>query len=140
MNRAVPFISHCWRIILFAILMLYVVSLFPTVVSAQVTPQYPVIFVHGLNSSGSTFQTMKSSLDPTGVLTGERLIAWKTPSGPLSCSWSHDWSADVPSWTPISGVGVLPASRRYFAIDFSSNNGLTLSAHGGVYHRIYADD
>ena len=107
------------------------VSLFPTVVSAQVTPPYPVIFVHGINDSGSTFQTMKSFLDPTGVLTGERLIAWKIPSsGLLSCSWSHDWSSAKPTWTPISGVGVLPAARRYFAIDFSSNNDLTLSAQG----------
>ena len=41
--------------------------------SAQVTPDYPVIFVHGLNSSARTWQDMIASSDNTGALTGGRL-------------------------------------------------------------------
>ncbi len=100
-------------------------------------PPYPVIFVHGLIGSGADFQSMIGSLDPTGVLTGGRLQAWKTPSGPLSCNWTDSWANHPPllSWTQASGVGI-PASKRYFAIDFSSYNDLTFNEQGGELKQV----
>lgn len=115
------------RVLLFLV---FGVLLFAFSAQAQVAPPYPVIFVHGLNSSAATFQSMIGSLDPTGDLTGGRLLAWETPSGPLSCSWTDSWAnPPSPSWTPVSGVGI-PARKRYFAIDFSNSYDLTLSAQG----------
>ncbi|MHB9116727.1 MAG: Lcl domain-containing protein [Burkholderiales bacterium] len=116
------------------------VLMFALSAEAQVEPPYPVIFVHGLNGSGADFQSMIGSLDPTGAKTGGRLVAWKVPSGPLSCSWSDSWEKDVPwfgkhAWTPASGVGI-PASKRYFAIDFSKPSGLTFNAQGNELKQV----
>jgi uncharacterized alpha/beta hydrolase family protein len=60
--------------------------------SSAVIPQYPVIFVHGIASDGSTFKEMIGAIDDEfGTYTGGRLLAWAQRSGPLSCSWRGAW-------------------------------------------------
>lgn len=104
-------------------------SIFPVLSMGQVTPQYPVIFVHGINSSAATFRQMIYSFDITGDMTGGRLYAWKNSPGPSNCSWSGSWSESYQSWTPVAAVGV-PASKRFFAIDFTDNNDLSFYDQG----------
>lgn len=96
-------------------------------------PAYPVIFVHGLNESGADFKAMRHYLDSTAEFTGQRMIAWKIASGLLSCSGTNDWDLTLPTYKPIAPEKV---AGRYFAIDFSSPNNLTLSTQGSELKQV----
>jgi streptogramin lyase len=102
---------------------------FPLQGIAQTIPPYPVIFVHGINSDGTTFKSMIADLDPSQSLTGGRLQAAQ-PTNPLNCWWTASWEKISPqSWNTLN-QNSISSSKRYFAIDFSDNHNLTLSAQG----------
>ncbi|WP_295449075.1 alpha/beta fold hydrolase [uncultured Thiodictyon sp.] len=107
------------------------------IVSAQGAPQYPVIFVHGINDSALSFMTMIDHLDTTEDNTGVRLLAWKDSSGPLSCSWKTLTNSEPSNWTPI-GPGDVSRwhAKIYFAIDFSDNTDLRFSQQAVELKRV----
>lgn len=99
---------------------------------AQSGPANPVIFVHGLNSSGYTWARMIRALDPTGKYTGPRI------SGNGTCGYAAadanvlapimDWpdKSDGKQLYRYFSPASIPTTKRYFAVDFSSSNDLNL--------------
>ena len=81
-------------------------------------PIYPVLFVHGWNSNGSTWAPMIHALDD-GTLIGGRI---RSAEGGTNCYWRGDWADDR---DPLNYLGALPAQipayKRYFAIDFTDS-------------------
>lgn len=96
-----------------------VIGIGTTAQAQNAGPQYPIIFVHGLGSSGATWETMIKGLDNVGYLTGGRLRA--ADSGPI-CYWRDDWKDDA---DPSAYLGAIPSAipdyKRYFAIDFTDS-------------------
>ncbi len=109
------------------------VLLFATGVStAQTIPTYPVLFVHGLISDGSSWEHMGIRLwGQDEALKGARLRvkldANGQASGASGCDYSLNWSLKVTTFSPlVDSDSYWLGSKRYFAIDFSANRDMDL--------------